>query len=129
MESCTFRRRRCLGSFAKRQITISDLIVKAYQLDLKAKYIGFYEFLTPIIVLRDLDLIKTVIMKNVNQFSDHRPLVNRKVDPMLGGMPFMLNGDQWKDHRNMLSPTFTSSKIKTIFKLMSECVSRFAEHL
>ncbi|CAD1473279.1 unnamed protein product, partial [Heterotrigona itama] len=63
------------------------------------------------------------------QFSDHRPLVNRKVDPMLGGMLFMLNGDQWKNHRNMLSPTFTSSKIKTMFKLMSECASRFAEHL
>ena len=118
-----------MGSFVRRQITISDLISKTYQLDSRAKYVGFYEFLTPIIVLRDLDLIKTVTMKNVEQFPDHRPLVNRKVDPMLGGMLFMLNGDQWKDHRNMLSPTFTSSKIKTMFKLMSECASRFAEHL
>ncbi|KAF3419784.1 hypothetical protein E2986_10986 [Frieseomelitta varia] len=118
-----------MGSFARRQITMSDLIIKTYQLDPKAKYVGFYEFLTPIIVLRDLDLIKAVTMKNVEHFPDHRSLVNRKVDPMIGGMLFMLNGDHWKDHRNMLSPTFSSSKIKTMFRLMSECASRFAEHL
>ncbi|KAK9299922.1 hypothetical protein QLX08_007225 [Tetragonisca angustula] len=118
-----------MGSLIKRQITLLDLVIKTYQLDPKAKYVGFYEFLTPVIVLRDLDLIKAVTMKNVEHFPDHRSLVNTKVDPMLGGMLFMLNGDQWKDHRNMLSPTFTSSKIKTMFKLMSECASRFAEHL
>ena len=118
-----------MGSFVKRQISMADLIVNVYQLDPKAKYVGFYEFLTPIIVLRDLDLIKAVSMKHVEQFPDHRPMVDRKVDPMLGGTLFLLNGDQWKDHRNMLSPTFTSSKIKTMFKLMSECASRFAEHL
>ena len=129
MALCTFHRRRCWGSFARRQITMPDFVVKIYQMDPKAKYIGFYEFFTPIIVLRDLDLIKAITMKNAEQFSDHRPQLNRKVDLMLGGMLFMLNGDQWKDHRNMLSPTFTSSKIKTMFKLMSECASRFAEHL
>ncbi|KAK9296525.1 hypothetical protein QLX08_009475 [Tetragonisca angustula] len=118
-----------MGAFASRQTTMPDLLAKIYQLDPKAKYVGFYEFLTPLIMLRDLDLIKAVTMKNVEQFPDHRPLVNRKVDPMLGGMLFMLNGDQWKDHRNMLSPTFTSSKIKTMFQLMSECASRFANHL
>ena len=118
-----------MGSFVSRQTTMMDLVDKIYQLDPKAKYVGFYEFLTPIIVLRDLDLIKTVTMKNVEQFPDHRPQINRKVDPMLGGTLFMLNGDQWKDHRSMLSPTFTSSKIKTMFKLMSECATRFAEHL
>ncbi|KAF3430496.1 hypothetical protein E2986_13931 [Frieseomelitta varia] len=118
-----------MGSFARRQITMPDFVVKIYQMDPKAKYIGFYEFFTPIIVLRDLDLIKAVTIKNAEQFSDHRPQLNKKVDPMLGGMLFMMNGEQWKDHRNMLSPTFTSSKIKTMFKLMSECASRFAEHL
>ena len=118
-----------IGSFVSRQTTLIDFIDKTYQLDPKAKYVGFYEFLTPIIILRDLDLIKIVTMKNVEQFPDHRPLVRREVDPMLGGGLFMLSGDQWKDHRNMLSPTFTSSKIKTMFKLMSECATRFAEHL
>lgn len=118
-----------MGSFVKRQITMADLILNAYQLDPKAKYVGFYEFLTPIIVLRDLDLIKAVTMKHVEQFPDHRSMVNRKVDAMLGGSLFMLNGDEWKDHRNVLSPTFTSSKIKTMYKLMSECAIKFAEHL
>ena len=106
-----------------------DLLDEIYQLDPKAKYVGFYEFLTPIVMLRNLDLIKTVTVKNIEQFPDHSPLVNREVDPMLGGVLFMLSGDQWKDHRNILSPTFTSSKIKTMFKLMSECASRFAEYL
>ncbi|KAF3430498.1 hypothetical protein E2986_13932 [Frieseomelitta varia] len=87
---------------------------------------GFYEFLTPVIVLRDLDLIKAVTIKNVEQFPDHRSLVNTKVDPIIRGMLFM-NDEQWKDHRNLLSPT--SSKIKTMFKLMSKCTIRFAEHL
>ena len=118
-----------MGSFVKRQITMADLMINAYQLDPKAKYVGFYEFLTPIIVLRDLDLIKVIAMKHVEQFPDHRPMVNRKVDSMLGGSLFMMNSDEWRYHRNILSPTFTSSKIKTMFKLMSECAIRFAEHL
>ncbi|XP_043507143.1 cytochrome P450 9e2-like, partial [Frieseomelitta varia] len=54
-----------MGPFVTRQITMSDLIKKTYQLDPKAKYVGFYEFLTPVIVLRDLDLIKAVTMRNV----------------------------------------------------------------
>ncbi|KAF3419754.1 hypothetical protein E2986_12002 [Frieseomelitta varia] len=116
-----------MGSLAKLQTTLLNLIIKVYQLDPKAKYVGFYEFLTPVIVLRDLDLIKAVAMKNIEHFPDHS-LVNTKVDPMLSGMLFMLNGNQWKDYRNMLSPTFTSSKIKTMFKLMSECAIRIAEH-
>ncbi|KAF3430504.1 hypothetical protein E2986_13934 [Frieseomelitta varia] len=74
-----------------------DLLAKIYQLDSKAKYIGYYEFLTSVIILRDLDLIKAVTMKNVKQFPDYCPLVNRKVDPVIGGILFMTN--QWNGDR------------------------------
>ncbi|KAK9296527.1 hypothetical protein QLX08_009477 [Tetragonisca angustula] len=99
-----------MESFVGRQI-MPDLLAKIY---LDSKYIGFYEFLTPAIVLRDLDLIKAVTMKNVEQFPDYRPLVKREVDLVIAGILFMTNGDQ--------SPSFTS-KIKTMFKLMSDSSS------
>ena len=118
-----------MGPLLRRQCTMHDFILKIYQLHPEAKYVGFYEFLTPVLMLRDPELIKAVTIKNAEQFPDHRPLVYEEMDPLLGGMLFTQRGDQWKEHRNMLSPTFTSSKIKGMYKLMSDCAVKFVNHL
>lgn len=117
------------GPLIRGKENIYDTIQRIYDIHPDAKYVGIFEFLTPVIIIRDLDLIKSITMKNFDQFPDHRPMFCKRVDPMLGEMLFIMDGEQWKEHRNMLSPTFTSSKIKTMFLQMSECAKRFAHHL
>lgn len=117
------------GPLIRGKENVHDTIQRIYNIHPDAKYVGIFEFLTPVIMIRDLDLIKSITMKNFDQFPDHRPMFCKSVDPMLGEMLFIMDGERWKEHRNMLSPTFTSSKIKTMFVHMSECAKRFAHHL
>ncbi|CAL7948657.1 unnamed protein product [Xylocopa violacea] len=118
-----------MGPLLTKKQTMKDMMDDIYNLDSEAKYVGFYEFLAPIIVVRDLDLIKAITMKNFEQFPDHRPFINDDSNPLYADMVFTLTGDRWREERNMLSPTFTSSKIKNMFKLMSSCAERFTDWL
>lgn len=63
--------------------------------------------------VRDLDLVKQVMVKDFDHFVDHRPFVD--TDPLFSKSLFFLNGQEWKDMRTVLSPTFTSGKIKRMF--------------
>jgi cytochrome P450 len=38
-------------------------------------------------------------------------------------------GQRWKDMRSTLSPAFTSSKMKTMFVLMSDCCQQLVDFL
>ncbi|XP_012347837.2 cytochrome P450 9e2 [Apis florea] len=118
-----------LGPLIRRKENICDTIQRIYNIHPDAKYVGMFEMFNPIIIIRDLDLIKSITMKNFDQFPDHRPMFCKNVDPMLGEMLFFMDGDEWKEHRSLLSPTFTSSKIKIMFLRMSECAKRFVHHL
>ncbi|OAD56184.1 Cytochrome P450 9e2 [Eufriesea mexicana] len=118
-----------LGSMFAMRSTLYDLLKKMYFMNTEAKYIGVYEFQTPVIMIRDLDLIKSITMKNFEHFADHRVLVQKELDPMFSKMLFSMTGEEWKEHRNMLSPAFTSSKIKNMFQLMSRCAVRFSNYI
>ncbi|XP_003423799.1 cytochrome P450 9e2 [Nasonia vitripennis] len=97
-----------------------------YNTNRDAKYVGIHAFIYPIIVLRDLDLIKSVIVKNFDHFSDHKTLVSEKSDPLFGKNLANLKGERWREVRNLLSPAFSSSKMRTMHELMSLCAENFA---
>nr|XP_012230989.1 PREDICTED: cytochrome P450 9e2-like [Linepithema humile] len=94
-----------------------------------AKYVGISDFATPGILLRDPELIKDVMVKDFEHFPDHRSFVTEEVDPLFGKNVFSLRGDRWKEMRNTLSPSFTASKMKFMFELISKCSSDFVDYL
>ncbi|XP_012230909.2 cytochrome P450 9e2-like [Linepithema humile] len=94
-----------------------------------AKYVGMMEFSTPGILLRDPELIKDIMVKDFEHFPDHRSFVTEEVDPLFGKNVFSLRGDRWKEMRNTLSPSFTASKMKFIYELISKCSSDFVDYL
>ncbi|OAD56185.1 Cytochrome P450 9e2 [Eufriesea mexicana] len=118
-----------MGSMFLKRSSLYDLLQDVYFINTEAKYVGIYEFQTPIIMIRDLDLIKSITTKNFDHFSDHRTFMYKDLDPMLANMLFSMTGEEWKEHRNMLSPAFTSSKIKNMFQLMSHCAVRFSNYV
>lgn len=93
------------------------------------KYFGFYNFATPVIVIRDLELLTSVTVKNFDHFCDHRGFVDEELDPLSGKNLFSLRGDHWREMRKLLSPSFTSSKMKTMFHLMNNCANSFTDYI
>ncbi|KAK4873601.1 hypothetical protein RN001_012961 [Aquatica leii] len=93
------------------------------------RYFGIFNFKSPLLVIRDPDLIKTLYVKEFDTFPEHRPFLSKDVDPLWSKNLFaMEGGEEWHDMRSTLSPSFTSSKMKAMFGLMKECSEQFSKH-
>lgn len=69
-----------------------------------------------IIVTKDLDLIKEVMVKQFDNFHDHPPqpgLLRRKASTPRGLLS--ARGVYWKKIRTTLSPSFSASKMKMVW--------------
>ncbi|XP_076750354.1 cytochrome P450 9e2-like [Xylocopa sonorina] len=109
--------------------TFADLVRQMYDQFPDAKYIGFFDFMTPVITIRDLELLKSITVKNFDHFTDHRSFVDDTVDPLFAKNLFGLRGERWKEVRGLLSPAFTSSKMKSMFLLMRDCANEYGDYL
>lgn len=119
-----------LGPALLRQKSLADISVNAYNVNPKeAKYIGFFDTINPVLLIRDSELIKTITVKHFDHFPNHRGFVDEGQDLLFRKNLFALKDDNWKEARTMLSPTFTLSKLKGMFKLMNECGVDFTDYL
>jgi len=77
---------------------------------------------------RDADIIKQITIKDFDSFVNHDQSFSGDIDCMQGKMLFSLRDDEWRNMRNILSPIFTSSKMKMMFGILSDCASDFMVH-
>ncbi|XP_011175441.1 cytochrome P450 9e2 [Solenopsis invicta] len=103
----------------------TEILQKLYNRFSNAKYFGLYDFTRPTIVIRDPELISMITIKHFDNFCDHYGFVNETLDPIASRNLFNLQGDHWREMRKLLSPSFTSSKMKAMFGLMSQCAENF----
>nr|WCO04824.1 cytochrome P450 monooxygenase [Bemisia tabaci] len=89
---------------------------------------GFYQMFKPAIMLRDPDLIRTVLIKNFSQFHDRFSIIDEKLDPLSNHL-LNLAGQRWKNVRYKLTPTFSSGKLKSMQDLMQGCIHELADYL
>ncbi|XP_056644717.1 cytochrome P450 9e2-like [Diorhabda sublineata] len=104
-----------------------DLTQYVYDAVPGSRYSGMYQFSVPTLLIKDPELIKQVCVKNFDHFTDHRGAIPEEADPLFGKNLFSLKGKRWRDMRSVVSPTFTSSKMKAMFILMSECGQSFTK--
>ncbi|XP_072748317.1 cytochrome P450 9e2-like isoform X2 [Anoplolepis gracilipes] len=112
-----------------RRLTFVDYSLFMYNYFPNAKYFGAMDFGTPAVLLRDPELIKDVLVKEFENFHDHRSFVDENIDPLFSKNIFSLRGDRWREMRNTLSPSFTASKMKLMFDLVSKCSHEFVNYL
>jgi len=83
-------------------------------------FCGVFQFRSPILVVRDPNIIKLVMVKDFAYFQDRRVSFNEKKEPLSAHL-LNMKGKQWRKLRAKLTPTFTSGKMKMMFNLMKEC--------
>ncbi|KAG8247675.1 hypothetical protein J6590_055620 [Homalodisca vitripennis] len=77
------------------------------------RYFGYFRVRVPTLVVKDLDLIQKILVKDFSHFQDQGfPSIDRDI---LTKNLFNLKGEIWRAMRIKLSPTFTSGKMKFIF--------------
>ncbi|KZC03877.1 Cytochrome P450 9e2 [Dufourea novaeangliae] len=108
---------------------MGEHIMNLYNQFSHLKYFGFFNILTPAIFIRDPELLTSITVKNFDHFVDHVGLVDADLDPLMGKNLFQLRGDKWRDMRKILSPAFTSSKMKVMSQLIIDCADRFTEFI
>nr|AJW81129.1 cytochrome P450 CYP9Z401 [Cryptolaemus montrouzieri] len=106
----------------------ADMTVSLYNKVSNVRYVGAYQFQVPSLVLRCPRLIKEICVKNSDHFLDHRSIIPENVDELWSRNLFLLKGQNWKDVRSSITPSFTSSKMKAMFVLIHEISNTFVNH-
>ncbi|XP_013199514.1 cytochrome P450 9e2 [Amyelois transitella] len=112
-----------LGNMARvtlRMNHFSDDVERLYNAFPSERFVGRYEFLNPMLIIQDIELVKKITVKDFEHFLDHRAFVDEQADPFFGRNLFSLKGQEWKDMRSTLSPAFTSSKMRHMLPFMVE---------
>ncbi|KAI4459290.1 cytochrome p450 [Holotrichia oblita] len=86
----------------------------------KKKFGGIYFFTEPVFMPIDPDLIKSILSTDFSHFLGHGFTFNEKYDPLAAHL-FNLEGEKWRKMRTKLTPTFTSGKMKYMFKTLLDC--------
>lgn len=116
------------GIFLLKHKPLPEYVKELYNEFSNERYYGILQFSKPLLYVRDLDLIKSITVKEFDRFSDHNSFIAENVDPLMRKNLFALGGQEWRDMRATLSPSFTSSKIKTLFELLNECAREFVAY-
>ncbi|XP_033229916.1 cytochrome P450 6k1-like isoform X2 [Belonocnema kinseyi] len=90
--------------------------------------VGVYARNTPILIIKDAEVIKDVLIKDFNIFANRGLPVHEKIEPMSQNL-VNLEPDRWRPLRKKLSPVFTSGKLREMFYLLLESSNHFEQYL
>lgn len=74
--------------------------------DTQERFIGIYLIIGAKLLLRDPELIRTILIKDFSYFTDRGVPIDEEQEPLSGHL-FGLPGPKWRKLRTKLTPTFT----------------------
>ncbi|KAH8297243.1 hypothetical protein KR044_008566 [Drosophila immigrans] len=91
--------------------------------------VGIYVINQPALVIREPELIKTVLIKDFNRFSNRYGRSDPHGDTLGSNNLFLVRNPEWREIRTKLTPVFTSGKLKAMYPLMQEIGADLESHL
>jgi hypothetical protein len=92
-------------------------------------FVVIFRFDQPILVIRDLELVKNILANDFQYFIDRAITVDENLDPLLGKNMFVIKGKRWRHVIVNLTPVFTSAKMKMMFYLVEICGKELVKYL
>jgi len=111
-----------------RKKNILDFDTDAYVALGNARFGGTVDFGKPSLLIKDPELIRDVLVKDFDHFVDRRKM-KLESEPIFQYMLTMLEGQEWKNVRSVVSPTFTTGKIRRMFENFNRCGADLIEFI
>jgi cytochrome P450 family 6 len=102
--------------------TIGVHLQRIYKENSDKTYVGIFSFDKPSLLIRDLELVKNILVKDFQTFVDRVFSVEDKFDPLFGRNLANLKGQIWRHLRTNLNPVFSTRKMKMMFYLWTSTV-------
>jgi hypothetical protein len=118
-----------LKECALQKVSIGKKLQKIHEEHSDKPYVGIFSFDKPILLIRDLELLKNILIKDSQYFFDRIISLDEKLDPIFGKILFALKGKLWRHMRTNLTPVYTSGKMKMMFYLLDTCGKDLADYL
>jgi len=109
--------------------SIGEQLQRIYKEHSDKPYVGIFSFDRPSLLIRDLELVKNILVKDFQNFTERTFSLEDKYDPIFGKVLFGLNYQIWRHLRTNLTPVFTSRKMKMMFSLVETIGKELAECL
>lgn len=93
-------------------------------------YVGIYQFMSPVLLVRDPDLVKDVLVQNFISFQANATTMPAGKEEVYGDNPFFADADRWKDLRTKVSQLLTPMRVRQSLSDMAEssrCLADFLE--
>lgn len=103
--------------------SITEIAIELYTQYPAEKVVGYYRGTTPELVIRDLDLARTILNVDFAYFYPRGLGRDPKKEPILANL-FHVDGDTWKLMRQRITPAFTTAKLKAMFPLIVKCAKK-----
>lgn len=107
-----------------------EIFEEVYRTYPTAAWVGIYElFNKPAIVVRDLELVKEILVGSFQHFNRNSFEVDETIDPLVAINPFTQSGDLWKERRSQVVPVFSQTKIRSCFPIIKNVADNFLEYV
>lgn len=81
------------------------------------------------LIIRDLELVKRVLVQDFHHFSDRSAYADAHRDPFGGYNLFLVKNPLWHDLRSKITPVFTTSRMKLFFDEVNGMGDKFHRKL
>jgi cytochrome P450 family 6 len=109
--------------------TIGEQLQKIYNEHSDKPYVGIFSFDKPSLLIRNVELVKNILVKDFHNFINRTVSFETKFDPLFCCDLPVLKGQLWRHLRTKLTPVFTSRKIKMMFYLLDTSCEELVECL
>jgi len=118
-----------LKECAFQKVNIGKHLQQIYEQHSDKPYVGIFSFDKPVLLIRDLELVKNILVKDFQNFIDRVISFDEKLDPLGSKILFVMKGHLWRHWRTHLTPAFTSGKMKMMFYIVDTCGKELADCL
>lgn len=115
-----------LEQVAKKERTFGTAIYDIYK-NSKEPFLGIYLFFKPAILIQDRELVKNILTRDFAYFHSRGVYIDTKRDPMSANL-FTMEGEEWRNLRQRLTPAFTSGKLKGMFENVTSIGDELVKH-